>query len=106
MVRRVVPSVPSPAMQTGDLTAAAAAVEAAGTVVERAIATLKSAGGVDANQVIAYELAHAAAAVETGRAVLGYGGRGEVEASITCADIADAVGDLAGKLYGREAEWG
>jgi (2S)-methylsuccinyl-CoA dehydrogenase len=93
-------------MQTGDLTAAAAAVEAAGTVVERAIATLKAAGGVDANQVIAYELAHAAAAVETGRAVLDYGGKGEVEAAITCAYIADAVGDLAGKLYGREAEWG
>jgi (2S)-methylsuccinyl-CoA dehydrogenase len=93
-------------MQTGDLTAAAAAVDAAGTVVERAIDTLKAAGGVDANQVIAYELAHAAAAVETGRAVLDYGGKGDVQAAITCAYVADAVGDLAGKLYGREAEWG
>jgi len=93
-------------MQTGDLTAAAAAVEAAGAVVERAIATLKAAGGVDENQVVAYELAHAAAAVETGRAVLDYGGKGDVEAALTCAYVADAVGDLAGKLFGREAEWG
>ena len=93
-------------MSTGDLTAAAEAVEAAGAVVDAAIATLKANGGVDANQVVAYELAHAAAAVETGRAVLDYGGKGDVEAAITCAYVADAVGDLAGKLYGREAEWG
>ena len=61
------PWVPFPAMQTGDLSAAAAAVEAAGAVVQQGIATLKAAGGVDANQVVAYELAHAAAAVETRR---------------------------------------
>jgi (2S)-methylsuccinyl-CoA dehydrogenase len=91
---------------TGDLTAAASAIELAGTVVDRAVATLAANGGVDANQVIAYDLAHAAAVVETGRALLDYGAKGEEEGAITCAYIADAVADLTGKLYGREADWG
>ncbi len=93
-------------MTTGDLTAAASAIELAGGVVERAIAKLAAEGGVDANQVIAYDLAHAAAVVETGRAVLDYGGKGDTEAALTCAYIAEAVAELTGKLYGREADWG
>jgi (2S)-methylsuccinyl-CoA dehydrogenase len=91
---------------TGDLTAAASAIELAGTVVDRATTTLAANGGVDANQVIAYDLAHAAAVVETGRALLDYGGKGDEEGAITCAYIADGVADLTGKLYGREADWG
>ncbi|HEY8060583.1 MAG TPA: acyl-CoA dehydrogenase family protein, partial [Acidimicrobiales bacterium] len=91
---------------TGDLTPAASTIELAGTVVDVAIATLAANGGVDANQVIAYDLAHAAAVVETGRALLDYGGKGDEEGAITCAYIADAVADLTGKLYGREADWG
>jgi len=93
-------------MSTGDLTAAASAIDLAGGVVDRAIAKLAAEGGVDANQVIAYDLAHAAAVVETGRACLDYGGKGDTEAALTCAYVADAVADLTGKLYGREAEWG
>ena len=106
MVRRGRASVPFRAMSTGDLTAAASAIDLAGGVVDRAIAKLAAEGGVDANQVIAYDLAHAAAVVETGRACLDYGGKGDTEAALTCAYVADAVADLTGKLYGREAEWG
>jgi (2S)-methylsuccinyl-CoA dehydrogenase len=106
MVRPEGRSLPFPIMSVGDLSAAAAAIELAGGVVDRAIVTLAAAGGVDAHQVVAYDLAHAAAAVETGRALLDYGGKGEVEALLTCAYVADAVADLAGKLCGREAAWG
>ena len=67
---------------------------------------LAATGGVDANQVVAYDLAHAAAAVENARAVLDYGAKGEVEARIACAFVADAVADLATRMLGREAAWG
>jgi (2S)-methylsuccinyl-CoA dehydrogenase len=106
MVRPEGRSLPFPIMSVRDLSAAAAAIELAGGVVDRAIATLAAAGGVDAHQVVAYDLAHAAAAVETGRALLDYGGKGEVEARLTCAYVADAVADLGGKLCGRERAWG
>ena len=56
--------------------------------------------------MLAYDIAHAAAAVETARSLLDYGGKGELEAKITCAFVADAVHDLASKVFGREAEWG
>ena len=47
------------------------------------------------DQVLAYDLAHAAAAVETARSLLDYGAKGDLEAAITCAFVADAVDDLA-----------
>src|SRR4051794_19051876 len=82
-------------------------VDAADRVVQAGIAALTAApGGVDANQVLAYDIAHAAAAVATARALLDYGSNGDVEARITCAFVADAVADLAGRVYGREAAWG
>ena len=89
-----------------DLAAAAAAVELAKGVVSGAAAHLAQNGGVDAHQWAAYDLAHAAAAVETARAILDYGARGQLEAAIACAFVADAVYDVATKLLGREAEWG
>ncbi len=61
---------------------------------------------IDAEQVVAYDLAHAASAVEASRTMLDYGAKGDVEAALACAFIADAVADLAAKVYGREAEWG
>jgi (2S)-methylsuccinyl-CoA dehydrogenase len=93
-------------MTSGDLSAAKAVIDLAHDVVLAATRTLAAQGGPDANQVIAYDLAHAAAAVETGRAMLGYGEKGELEAKLTCAYIADAIAELATKLFGREAEWG
>ena len=86
-----------------DLTAAAAAVDTARSVVDSGVAHLADA---DTDQVVAYDLAHAAAAVETARAMLDYGGKGEVEARIACAFVADAVHDVATRLLGRETEWG
>jgi (2S)-methylsuccinyl-CoA dehydrogenase len=89
-----------------DLDAAASAVGLAKQVVDGAVRHLAASGGVDANQVIAYDVAHAAAAIEIAAAVLEYGARGDVEARIACAFIADAVHDLRTRTLGREAAWG
>ena len=93
-------------MPSPDLAAAASAVEAARSVVQSGVAALAAAGGPEVAQVLAYDVAHAASAVETASALLDYGSKGDVEARITCAFVADAVADLAAKLYGREATWG
>ena len=93
-------------MTAADLTAAAAAVELARSVVHTGTRTLKAGGGPDVDQVLAYDLAHAGAAVETARAMLDYGSLGDIEAAISCAFVADAIGDLASRLFGREPTWG
>jgi (2S)-methylsuccinyl-CoA dehydrogenase len=92
-------------MTTGDLTAAASALDLARDVVDAAIGRLAAADDLDAHQDVAYDIAHAASAVETGRAVLDYGAKGDTEAALTCAFVAEAVSDLAAKIFGREAEW-
>src|SRR3954447_5764991 len=94
------------AMATFDLSAAATAVDLAQSVVQDGVAALAAAGSLDDNQVLAYDVAHAAAAVETARTLLDYGSKGEVEARITCAFVADAVAELVAKLVGREQLWG
>ena len=68
-----------------DLQAAADALALAQSVVDSGIAALVAAGGPDSAQVLAYDIAHAAAAVRTAEAVLAYGSHGEVEAQIACA---------------------
>jgi (2S)-methylsuccinyl-CoA dehydrogenase len=93
-------------MSAPDLPAAAAALEAAERVVETGLSHLAATGSVDDDQVVAYDLAHAAAAVATARNMLDYGKLGDEEARITCAFAAEAVADLASKLFGREALWG
>jgi (2S)-methylsuccinyl-CoA dehydrogenase len=89
-----------------DLSAAAAAVETARKVVDAGARHLAADEDADGDQVVAYDLAHAAAAVETARALLDYGAKGDVEARIACAFVADAVHDVATRLLGRDAEWG
>jgi len=89
-----------------DLSAAADAVAVASAAVDTAARHLAVNGGVDANQVVAYDLAHAASSVESARAMLEYGAKGDVEARLTCAFVADAVHDLATKVLGRESAWG
>lgn len=89
-----------------ELAAAGAAVDLVRAVVDGGVRHLATAGDVDANQVVAYDLAHSAAVVENARAVLEYGSRGEAEASIACAFVADAVYDVATKTYWREGAWG
>ena len=87
------------------LDSASTVIEIAQRVVDSGVARLVE-GGIDEQQVLAYDVAHTAAAVQSSRGLLDYGALGEVESELTCAFIADAVADLAGKLYGRESEWG
>src|SRR5437660_1747717 len=93
-------------MSAPDLEGAAAVVDVANDVVTGAARLLASRGSIDDHQVLAYDLAHAAAAVELARSVLDYGARGEVEGRIACAFVADAVHDLITRVLGREHEWG
>jgi (2S)-methylsuccinyl-CoA dehydrogenase len=92
-------------MTAPDLATAASVVETAHDVVDAGIRHLAASGGPDANQVVAYDIAHAASAVATGRAMLAYGARGDLEGRIACAYIADAVGELVSRLFGRESDW-
>jgi (2S)-methylsuccinyl-CoA dehydrogenase len=93
-------------MPAADLAAAAAAVDLAASVVGAGVRHLATTGDVDADQVVAYDLAHAAAAVENARVALEYGSRGDVEARIACAFVADAVHDVAARTLWRESLWG
>ncbi|MGI9051568.1 MAG: acyl-CoA dehydrogenase family protein, partial [Ilumatobacteraceae bacterium] len=77
-----------------DLSAAADVVDLADGVIGAAVRHLAESGGPDAQQVLAYDLAHAASAAATARALLDYGAKGESEASIACAFAADMVHDL------------
>ena len=100
---------PDPAAASGaqsDLAAAAAVIQLAGDVVAGGVRHLTASGGPDVHQVLAYDLAHAAAQVETARALLDYGAKGGAEANLTCAFAADMVHDLITRLSGREALWG
>jgi (2S)-methylsuccinyl-CoA dehydrogenase len=89
-----------------DLAAAADVIDLAHRVLGKAIQQLAATGGPDVQQVLAYDVAHAAAQVETARALLDYGAKGELEAGITCAFTADMVHDLISRLCGREELWG
>ncbi|MEX0665360.1 MAG: acyl-CoA dehydrogenase family protein [Acidimicrobiia bacterium] len=100
---------------TNPLDIAAAAVDAAATAVSagcRHLAHGASDGGqisvskLDEHQVLAYDVAHAASAVEACRVMLEYGGNGEVESLLARAFIADAVWDVGTRVLGRESVWG
>jgi (2S)-methylsuccinyl-CoA dehydrogenase len=83
-----------------------AAIAAAAAVVEAGVRTLAAADDLDDHQVLAYDLAHAASAVEGARAMARYAAHGPLERDLALAFVADAVADLAGRLYGRAAVWG
>jgi (2S)-methylsuccinyl-CoA dehydrogenase len=93
-----------------DLAAAATACELASATVERAAARLAelSDGGkrLDDHQVLAYDLAHASAGVQTAAAALRYGAHGPTEARLAAVFVADVVADLVARTSGREADWG
>src|SRR5581483_1535674 len=95
---------------TPDLNAAADVVSLLRSVVETAARHIGELGGVDqrrlANQTIGYDLAHAVAGVEIAASALEYGAKGDVEARIACAFVADTVHDLVTRTLGREALWG
>jgi (2S)-methylsuccinyl-CoA dehydrogenase len=89
-----------------DLPGAAEIIDLASGVVGRGVRHIAAAGGPDANQVVAYDLAHAASAVETARSMLDYGAKGTVEGLLTCAFVADVAHEIITRLVGREAAWG
>ncbi len=93
-----------------DLDAASAAQEVAAGVVQVASERLAelSEGGkrIDDHQVLAYDLAHASAAVRTAAAALRYGAKGSTEAALAVAFVADASADLVARSAGRERAWG
>src|SRR3954465_2412037 len=97
------------------LPAARAAVDLARTVIDagaRTLAEQSSDNGkvsvtkLDEHQVVAYDLAHAAAAVEGSRVMCEYGEHGEVESMLARAYVADAVADVVARLVGRDRLWG
>jgi (2S)-methylsuccinyl-CoA dehydrogenase len=89
-----------------DLRAAAEALTLAQSVVDVGVASLVASGGPDVAQVLAYDIAHAAAAVRTAEAFLAYGSHGETETRLACAFAADALADLATRTIGRSDQWG
>ena len=89
-----------------DLSAAASAAALAKQFVDDAWRHLAANGGIAENQTVAYDLAHASAAVENARAVLDYGAKGELEGRIACAFVADAIHDLVTRVIGRDKAWG
>jgi (2S)-methylsuccinyl-CoA dehydrogenase len=100
---------------TGQLEAAGSAVEVAARVVESSAENLARASAdgerisvakLDRHQVLAYDLAHAASALEGCRVMLDYGGHGELESMLARAFVADAVADLAARLVARDEVWG
>ncbi len=91
---------------TPDLARAAEALGAARAVVESGVAALASGPGPERDEVLAYDVAHAAAAVRTAEAALDYGSHGATEARVACAFVADAVADLAARTVGRCRSWG
>jgi (2S)-methylsuccinyl-CoA dehydrogenase len=93
-------------MTTPDLAAASMAIDLGRAAVRAGGRQLAAAGGPDAQQVMAYDLAHAAAAMATARAMLDYGAKGDVEALLTCVFAADALHDLVSRLIGRDELWG
>ncbi len=92
-------------MNVPTLSAATAAVSAMKDVVDAALARLATVD-IDEHQVIAYDIAHGAAAVASARNLLGYGVHGETEERLTVAFVADVAHDLATRLLGRETDWG
>ena len=91
---------------TPDLTRAAEVTDLARQIVGNGVRTLASQGGPDVHQVLAYDLAHSAAAVETARSLIDYGSKGNAEALITCAFVADMLQEVSTRLLGREDMWG
>ena len=85
-------------MAQPDLQTAREVLHAADEVVVGAARVV--AGRVDDDQVVAYDVAHAAAGMELAQAVLDYGQHGDVEGKLACAFVADVVHDLATKVIG------
>ncbi len=89
-----------------DLDATAELIERGHEVITSALGVLDGRGGIDANETLAYDLAHAASSLAAARSCLTYAARGDVEARLVAAFLALALSDLAGRVLGRESSWG
>src|SRR2546429_6424198 len=97
------------------LEAAAAAVDAAAELTTAAAEHLArgaaedgriSVAKLDRHQVLAYDLAHAASALEGCRVMLDYGAHGELEGMLAGPFLARVGADVAGRIGAREEIWG
>jgi (2S)-methylsuccinyl-CoA dehydrogenase len=95
--------------------AADTAIDAAATVVDAAVTNLAEASRqdnrisverLDRHQVVAYDLAHAASAIEASRVMADYAEHGDFERMLAHAFIADAIADVGARVLGRDAAWG
>ncbi|CAN5488919.1 hypothetical protein BH24ACT5_BH24ACT5_13940 [soil metagenome] len=84
-----------------NLVAAADLLDRADEVIAGAVRSLADGGGPDSDQVLAYDVAHAASAVATARVMLDYGDRGTTEAAIAGAFVGDTVHELMCRALGR-----
>jgi (2S)-methylsuccinyl-CoA dehydrogenase len=84
---------------------AAELIEQAQSIVDGALQELAARGGIDAQQTLAYDIAHAASAVATARACLDYAQHGVLETQLVEAFVALALSDLAARVLGREELW-
>jgi (2S)-methylsuccinyl-CoA dehydrogenase len=91
---------------TFDMQPAAAATAVARGVINSALSRLRTSQDPESEQVLLYDIAHAASAVEICGSLIDYGTKGDVEAKFACAFIADVVGDIGSKIFGREHLWG
>ena len=80
-------------------------IEQAQRVLDGAVASLKRRGGPDANQALAYDIAHAASAIATARSCRAYAQRGALEEQLVSAFVGIALSDLASRVLGREELW-
>jgi (2S)-methylsuccinyl-CoA dehydrogenase len=89
-----------------DLDVAAALIDQADGVLTGALRELAKRGGIDANETLAYDLAHAASSLAAARSCLSYAAKGDVEAQLFAAFLALVLADLATRALGRESSWG
>ena len=61
---------------------------------------------LDREQALAYDLASVASQVAAAEQMLSYGERGPLEAAMTVGFAGDVAAGLAGRLAGREEQWG
>ncbi len=61
---------------------------------------------VDLKQVLAFDLAHSSAELAVAKSMLNYGARGQTEAALTKVFAAEAIAEVADRMFGREGDWG
>ena len=92
-------------MNVPTLDEARTAVSLMQPVVDAALGQL-AVVDIDDHQVVAYDVAHAAAAVTSAANLLSYGAHGAAETALTVAFVADVAHDLTTRILGRETQWG